>query len=147
MKAVIFGAGYAGLFAAYELEKHNQEYIVLEKNNEPGGLSRTFKLDNLNFDIGPHIYFNKQEEIRNIWKELIEDKLITIKRHNKIFYDGTYINSPLKPFNAISKLERFKTYNSIRIRNCTIIIFIASLNLINKFHSFYNFSKYSILSI
>ncbi len=109
MKAIIFGAGYAGLFAAYELEKHNQEYIVLEKNNEPGGLSRTFKLDNLNFDIGPHIYFNKQEEIRNIWKELIKDKLITIKRHNKIFYDGTYINSPLKPFNAISKLGLLTT--------------------------------------
>ena len=59
---IIIGGGYAGLSAAYELSKLNIEHILIEKNEQLGGLSRTFELNGSYFDLGPHTYFDKDEE-------------------------------------------------------------------------------------
>ena len=40
-KAVIIGAGPAGLTAAWELTKTNSEVLVLEKYSLVGGIART----------------------------------------------------------------------------------------------------------
>ena len=44
-KAVIIGAGPAGVTAAYELLKKSDEYqvLVLEESQEIGGISRTVR--------------------------------------------------------------------------------------------------------
>lgn len=45
-KAVIIGAGPAGVTAAYELLKKSDEYqvLVLEESQEIGGISRTVQI-------------------------------------------------------------------------------------------------------
>ena len=55
-KAVIIGAGPAGLTAAYELLKRSDEYevLILEESQEIGGISRTVRYHGNRMDIGGH---------------------------------------------------------------------------------------------
>lgn len=72
-KVVIIGAGPAGLTAAYELVKDNQNYevVVLEESKEFGGISRTVRYHGNRMDIGGHRFFSKDERVMNFWKELM----------------------------------------------------------------------------
>jgi len=53
-KAVIIGAGPAGLTAAYELSKAGIKSTVIEKDGVVGGLARTVNYRGYRFDIGGH---------------------------------------------------------------------------------------------
>ena len=54
-RAIIIGAGPAGLTAAYELVTRTDiKPIVLEKSQEMGGISRTVKYNGNRMDIGGH---------------------------------------------------------------------------------------------
>jgi len=66
--AVIIGAGPAGLTAAYELlTRSDVRPIVLEKNGEVGGLSRTIQHHGNLMDIGGHRFFSKSDRVMNWW--------------------------------------------------------------------------------
>jgi len=56
----ILGGGLAGLSLAYFLESY-RKICILEKNEVPGGLLRSFKKNEINYDIGPHIIFSKNK--------------------------------------------------------------------------------------
>ncbi len=69
-KAVIIGAGPAGLTAAYELlTRSNIVPIVLEKSEYMGGLSRTVEHNGNRIDIGGHRFFSKSDRVMNWWLE------------------------------------------------------------------------------
>lgn len=71
-RAVITGAGPAGLTAAYWFLKHTDiKPIVLEKENFVGGISRTANFDGDRIDIGGHRFFSKSAEIFDLWRELL----------------------------------------------------------------------------
>lgn len=56
--AVIIGAGPAGLSAAYELTKKSGiKPIIIEKDKQVGGLSKTIIYNGNRLDIGPHRFF------------------------------------------------------------------------------------------
>ena len=56
-KAIIIGAGFAGMSAASFLAKDGWDVTVLEKHNQPGGRARQFKADGFVFDMGPSWYW------------------------------------------------------------------------------------------
>ena len=70
---IIIGAGPAGLTAAYELLKKSNKYkvIVLESDNQVGGISKTVRYHNNRMDLGGHRFFSKNEEILELWKEIM----------------------------------------------------------------------------
>lgn len=72
-KVVIIGAGPAGLTAAYELlkEKENYEVIILEEQNQVGGISKTIAYKQNRMDLGGHRFFSKDDTIMKFWKELM----------------------------------------------------------------------------
>jgi protoporphyrinogen oxidase len=71
-KALIIGAGPAGLTAAYELLKRTDiQPIVLEKSDEIGGISRTVKYKGHRMDIGGHRFFSKSDRVMNWWMEVM----------------------------------------------------------------------------
>lgn len=51
---LIAGAGLTGLTIAYELQKRNFPYLLLEAGNTPGGVIRTLKKDGFILDAGPN---------------------------------------------------------------------------------------------
>lgn len=94
-KAVIIGAGPAGLTAAYELLKKTDIHpIILEQSNATGGLSRTVNFAGNRMDIGGHRFFTKSEPVKALWKSIMplasapawDDRLL--QRECPTFADG-----------------------------------------------------------
>ncbi len=71
-KAIIFGAGPAGLTSAYELlDKTTIKPVVYEKTQEIGGISRTVNYKGNRIDIGGHRFFSKSSKIMEWWCNIL----------------------------------------------------------------------------
>jgi protoporphyrinogen oxidase len=67
-RAVIIGAGPAGLTAAYELlTRTNIKPIILERSERMGGLSQTVPYKGNRIDIGGHRFFSKSDRVMDWW--------------------------------------------------------------------------------
>ena len=67
-RAVIVGAGPAGLTAAYELlTRAGIRPTVLEKSEYMGGISRTVNYKGNRMDIGGHRFFSKSDRVMEWW--------------------------------------------------------------------------------
>jgi protoporphyrinogen oxidase len=84
-KAIIIGAGPAGLTAAYELLKRTDiKPIILEKSGDIGGISKTVNYKGNRIDIGGHRFFSKSDRVMQWWMNIMpletnsdDDPLIT----------------------------------------------------------------------
>jgi protoporphyrinogen oxidase len=102
---VIMGAGPAGLTAAYELLKHDVPITVVEKDpHQVGGLARTVEHNGYRFDIGGHRFFSKNQEVEDLWTEILGDDMLTRGRLSRIYYRGRYFAYPIKAINALWNL-------------------------------------------
>ena len=107
---VIMGAGPAGLTAAYELLKHDIPITVLEKDpSYVGGLARTVEHKGYRFDIGGHRFFSKNQEVEDLWTEILGTEMLTRDRLSRIYYSGRFYAYPLKAFNALWNLGPLET--------------------------------------
>ena len=71
-KAIIIGAGPAGLTAAYCLLKETDiKPIILEESEFIGGISRTARYKGNRIDLGGHRFFSKNAEVNALWQELM----------------------------------------------------------------------------
>ena len=71
-RAVIIGAGPAGLTAALELLRRTEiKPIILEASEEIGGISRTIKYKGYRMDIGGHRFFSKSDRVMQWWIDLM----------------------------------------------------------------------------
>ena len=93
-KVIIIGAGPAGLSAAYELLKDNKHYdvIIIEENNQVGGISKTIKYHGNRMDLGGHRFFTKIDRVNDYWNEVMpiqgkkskDDKILNIDKNLNI---------------------------------------------------------------
>ena len=71
-KAIIIGAGPAGLTAAYELlNRSDITPIVLEENDFVGGISATLDYKNNKIDMGGHRFFSKSDRVMKWWLDIL----------------------------------------------------------------------------
>ena len=72
-KALIIGAGPAGLTAAYELLEKSKDYevIVFEESSAIGGISRTVNYKGNRMDMGGHRFFSKVPEVNAWWEKMM----------------------------------------------------------------------------
>ena len=104
------GAGPAGLTAAYELLKHDVPVTILEKDaDQVGGLARTVEHRGYRFDIGGHRFFSKNQEVEDLWTEILGEEMLNRGRLSRIYYRGRYFAYPLKAFNALWSLGPIET--------------------------------------
>ena len=101
---VILGCGPAGLAASYELIKSGTRPLILEKSDKIGGIARTEMYNGYCFDIGGHRFFTKNEQISQIWQEMLGDDFLKVPRVSRIYYRSRFFNYPLQAFDALSKL-------------------------------------------
>src|SRR3989338_3883216 len=100
-KVIIIGAGPSGLAAGYCLAGKDIKPLIIEKDSQVGGLSKTIKYKGYRFDIGGHRFFTDLEEVGAFWGEILEDKLIKKTRSSRIYYKNRFFNYPLSPANTI----------------------------------------------
>lgn len=71
-KAIIIGAGPAGLTAAYQLLKETDiKPVILEETEYIGGISRTAEYNGNRMDLGGHRFFSKVPQVNDIWTTLM----------------------------------------------------------------------------
>lgn len=72
-KAVIIGAGPAGLTAARELLlRTGIKPVIFEADNCVGGISRTVEYKGNRIDIGGHRFFSKSDRVKRWWLDILK---------------------------------------------------------------------------
>jgi protoporphyrinogen oxidase len=90
--------------------KHGVTTTVVEKDPRyVGGLARTVEHKGYRFDIGGHRFFSKNEEVEDLWTEILGPELLTRDRLSRIYYQGRYFAYPLKAANALWNLGPVET--------------------------------------
>jgi protoporphyrinogen oxidase len=89
-RAIIIGAGPAGLTAALELLRRTDvQPIVLEASNEIGGISRTIRYKGNRMDIGGHRFFSKSDRVMQWWIDLMPPEVEDVGlQSQEISYQG-----------------------------------------------------------
>ncbi len=108
-KVVIVGGGPAGLTAAYALMKAGVSSIVLEQDFQVGGHARTVAYKGYLFDIGGHRFFTKLDEVQKIWREVMDDRFLKVRRLSRILYRGRFFQYPIKPVQALWQMGLFES--------------------------------------
>ena len=89
----IIGAGLAGLSAAYHLKK---DYAIYERENEVGGLCKSYTIDGFTFDYTGHLLHFRNKEIKGLVLGLLHGRLNEMRRNAYIFSKGVYTEYPFQ---------------------------------------------------
>jgi protoporphyrinogen oxidase len=102
---VVIGGGPAGLTAGYLIAKAGRRVIVLEAEDQVGGLAKTVvDPDGYRFDLGGHRFFTKSQEVNDLWLEIMGDEFLMRPRMSRIFWRGRYLDYPLRGSDVVRKL-------------------------------------------
>ncbi len=75
-KAIVLGAGPAGLVTAWKLLEQNWDVQIIEKQPIVGGMCRSWKWDDFILDTGPHIFHTPEKDLAKFWKKEFKNNLI-----------------------------------------------------------------------
>jgi protoporphyrinogen oxidase len=101
----IIGGGLTGVTVARLLHETGVDLMVLEKEEQIGGLCRSQTSDGFTFDRGgSHIIFSRDTEVLAFMNEVLRSNRAERKRNTKIFYKGLMINYPFE--NGLSDLPK-----------------------------------------
>lgn len=104
-RAVIIGAGLAGLAAALRLaEGGRYEPVLLEREAQPGGLARTLHLGEFATDFGPHRIHSENPEILSFIRQLAAPSLVTVQRTSHMYLGGGFLRYPPDPLGMAARL-------------------------------------------
>src|ERR687889_410815 len=106
---VILGAGPAGLTAGYLMAKQGLPVVVLEAEDQVGGIAKTAVRDGYRFDLGGHRFFTKAKEVDALWHEIMREEFLERPRMSRIYWrdsrgQGKFLDYPLRGPDVMKKL-------------------------------------------
>ena len=101
---LVLGGGPAGLTAGYLLGQLDRDVVVLEAENQVGGLAKTVERDGYRFDLGGDRFFTKALEVDDLWHEVLGDEFLRRPRMSRIYWNNRYLDYPLRGPDVIRKL-------------------------------------------
>jgi protoporphyrinogen oxidase len=101
---LVLGGGPAGLTAGYLLGKAGRDVVVLEADDQVGGLAKTVERDGYRFDLGGHRFFTKATEVDDLWHEVLGDEFLRRPRMSRIYWNNRYLDYPLRGPDVVRKL-------------------------------------------
>jgi protoporphyrinogen oxidase len=106
---VILGGGPAGLTAGYLLAKKGLPVIVLEAEDQVGGIAKTAVRDGYRFDLGGHRFFTKVKEVDDLWHEIMREEFLERPRMSRIYWRdrkgrAKFLDYPLRGPDVMKKL-------------------------------------------
>lgn len=91
---LIVGAGVSGISYA---NFTTQDFLILEKEQEPGGYCRTIKRNGYVWDYSGHFFHFQHPELEKyVCKNIAKENLIRVKKHTQIYYKNRYIDFPFQ---------------------------------------------------
>lgn len=113
VKTAILGGGLSGLTLARLLLEQGDEVVVLEAEQEYGGLCQSKTDQGFTFDTGgSHIIFSRDDEVLAFMQQMIAGNEQRNNRSTKIFYKQRFVKYPFE--NGLSDLppeDRFFCIN------------------------------------
>src|SRR4051794_9197485 len=102
---LVLGGGPAGLTAGYLLAKRGKPVVVVEAEEQVGGLAKTVvDPEGYRFDLGGHRFFTKATEVDALWHEIMGDEFLKRPRMSRIYWNGKFLDYPLNGTDVIRKL-------------------------------------------
>src|SRR6266550_518897 len=101
---LVLGGGPAGLTAGYLLERAGRDVVVLEAEDQVGGLAKTVEIDGYRFDLGGHRFFTKSTEVDELWHEILGEEFLLRPRMSRIYWNRRYLDYPLRGTDVVRKL-------------------------------------------
>lgn len=96
---IVVGGGISGLSFSYEIAKKNKPIMLVEKEKEIGGLSRSEILNKCYVDMGAHLFYGIDKEVYNKIREVVpETYWVNVKRKGKLCVLKSFINWPFNLF-------------------------------------------------
>lgn len=124
MKYLILGAGPAGLAFANRLLEHGEnDFLVIEKESEAGGLCRSVEIDGAPFDIGGGHFLDVRRPHVNafLFRFMPEDEWNLYNRKTTLHVNGNVIGQPIEAHIWQMKLEDQVEYlKSIAVAGCNL---------------------------
>ncbi len=106
-KAVVLGAGPAGLTAAWHLVKAGYEVHLIEREDRVGGFGASFEWKDFIFDYGPHAFHIKKGEIVPLVESLFKGDLLRKGTNIRTLVRGRYLKYPFEFYNFLTNLNPF----------------------------------------
>lgn len=105
-KVIVLGAGISGLASAYKLsEFYRGQVIVLEKEDQIGGLCKTIGNNGYLYDLGSHrIHSNSNYKFYEMMRNIGLNNLIAKKRNGKLRFKKVYLDYPLDSVRIFIKI-------------------------------------------
>jgi protoporphyrinogen oxidase len=101
---VIVGAGVSGLSLGLLLAQKGIPTVVLEKEDDPGGLARSFHYDGFTFDIGPHRFHTDVDEVDRFIRLVLDQSARSIGRESWVRFAGQFYPWPLHPSKSMLRI-------------------------------------------
>jgi protoporphyrinogen oxidase len=101
---VVIGGGPAGLTAGYLLAGRGLPVIVLEAEDQVGGIAKTAVRDGYRFDLGGHRFFTKATEVDELWHQIMREDFLERPRMSRIYWRGKFLDYPLRGPDVVKKL-------------------------------------------
>lgn len=92
-EVVILGAGLSGLSSALHA---GGDFLVLEREDRVGGLTRTEDLDGFLFNHTGHWLHLRDDRVRRLVADLLPGRLLTVSRRAKIYSHGVFTEYPFQ---------------------------------------------------
>lgn len=105
-RVVILGGGPCGLCAAWELSSRGKdtEVVVVEQEEEVGGLCRTFTRGDFRFDLGGHRFISSDPALVEQIRRLMGTELLLRERKSVIRLGGREFAYPLSGADLLKRL-------------------------------------------
>ncbi|MBM4395505.1 MAG: FAD-dependent oxidoreductase [Deltaproteobacteria bacterium] len=92
-ETIVLGAGLSGLSTVIHV---GGDWLVLEREGRPGGLTRTEDIDGFLFDCTGHWLHLRDERVKRMAAELLPDGLSTVVRRAAIYTNRSFTRYPFQ---------------------------------------------------
>ncbi len=105
---VVLGAGVAGLTIVRQMTEAGRSVILVERNETPGGLARTFRRDGFSFDLGGHRFHSNNPDVVAWLRRLVGGDLQCVARRSRIYLNNRFLDYPIRLPQAMGALGPVK---------------------------------------
>ena len=125
--ALVLGGGPAGLTAGYLLAKAGRDVVVLEAEDQVGGLAKTVEIDGYRFDLGGHRFFTKSIEVDTLWHEILGEEFLLPAAHV-----AHLLEQPLSSTTRCAAADVIRKLGPVELSRCMASYLRAAARAANK---------------